>query len=361
MLLESFRYFDNLLETLTFIVISYSFCHLLSIFFAIDFYFNEWFNVIMKNIFVPVFKTKRSSEKNAIEKTSSLILGKDDIIPYLEAIKSISEPVIKKYIDLMGDNRFFIEPLSKEELNALFDYGAAIPVYLINRDTKDEEIDDFVKKSEQLNRSIAFKISDSDSLHAHRLEPLLKEKDFLIINLGNNDYGSSLFLSSIKVFYNFKCQIIILSNERSVSASGSDLNKNYNNKYSDNVFFNHSVIEAIKSGSFNFDGFASYCGAKNDLTEDVKISKEIFGYLISFNYDKNAFYIVTSDTRNHITRVYNDLLSIISGDREIISIYSRTPISNDLLQEHLLTRKLSCQKKITIEIVHYIEEIVSAL
>ena len=331
---------------------------MLSIILTIDFLFCEWFNVIMKKIFVPIFKTKRSSEKNAIEKTSSLLLESKHVIPYIEAIKDVYNPIVEKYIRLMGESHFFIEPMQNEELDGLFVYENAIPVCLIGRDTDNKTIDIFVKKGEEPPRPIAFRISDSDSTHAKYLEPKLRDKDYLLVDISGNDYSSSLFLSAIKMFFNFKCKIIILSNERSVSASGTDLNKHYNNKYSNSMFFNHSVINAIKNGTFDFDGFASYCGAKNDLTEEVKISNDIYGYLLSFNLDKNAFYVITSDTRSHITKVYNELLDIIGCDYEIVSLYKRTPISRELLNLQLSLGKMSCQKKITIEIVHYLEEII---
>lgn len=310
----------------------------------------------MNKKFIPIFKTKQSSEKKAIQNTLDL-LNEKGIFPYLEIIKDINDSIPQSYFKALGDTTFFAEPTITEQTDELFDYGNSIPVLSLIKGASPTSVNDFISKGHNLKRSIGLRINVGNSSMINKMVTTLNKEDYLFIDIGNNDYSSLLYLSTFKMLHTYECTIIIISDERNDKITGRELYKNYYKKYSDSTYFNHSVIESITNGTFDFDGFGSYCGAKNDLTEGVKISNEVYGYLLIYNHLNNSFYIETTDTSDHISRIYNVLVNTIKSDTVALSLFDSTSRSKALLDDSMAEGKLSVKKKITIEIVHYIEEV----
>lgn len=314
----------------------------------------------MKKIFCPVLKTKRVSEKNALIALKPLLETNKDVIPYLELLKDEDIDRTNKYVDVLDKIPFFIEPVSSNKASGLLSYPLAIPVFSVNKSTNTADLYSFIACCHQDDRSAAVKINCYNSKDAIDLLNRLNEKDYLFIDIDRNEYSSVSLLKIIRIIPR-KCKIIINSNERNVAYSGRDFSK-YNDSFPKDVLFNTTLIQAIKDGSFAFDGFGSYCAAKNDLTEEIQIANTVYGYLLVYNYEQNNFYIVTTNGSDHITRIYKTLVEeIYSGSKTVLSYLSTTPRSKDMLEEAHLLKKLSCPKKITIEITHYIEEIINNL
>jgi len=314
------------------------------------------FNVSMNKIFIPIFKTKQSSEKRAIQNTLDLLVEKR-IIPYLEVIKNINDSIPQSYFKILSNTSFFAEPTITEQTIDLFDYSNSIPVLSLVKSVDPTSVNDFISKGHNLKRSIGLRINVGNSSMINKMVTTLNKEDYLFIDIGNNDYSSLLYLSTFKMLHTYECTIIIISDERNDKITGRELYKNYYKKYSDSTYFNHSVIESITNGTFDFDGFGSYCGAKNDLTEGVKISNDVYGYLLIYNHLNNSFYIETTDTSDHISRIYNVLVNTIKSDAVALSLFDSTSRSKALLDGSMTEGKLSVKKKNTIEIVHYIEEV----
>lgn len=316
----------------------------------------------MKTIFVPVLKTKRVSEKNALKHLIPSFDARNDIIPYLEIIKKFKEPDVKTYKDYLGNRQYFAETLNEKETDELFSIPSAIPV-LNTKKISLSELTNYVGKAHDSQRAIAIRMIDGDVKSWQAANTLLKAGDFLFIDIDTSKLDSSFFLKMVgnreRVF-----RIVILSNERSVSLAGRNLIKFDLNDLS-NSSVNVSVIEAIKNGTFQFDGFASYCAAKNDLTEEIKKmgAVNVNGYMLIYSYDNNAFGAIVSDVKDHISVSYRELLPKIKKNMTnfIDPRFAKTPISKRLIDEAVIEGKLSCQKTITIMIVHYIEEIMNNL
>ena len=314
----------------------------------------------MNTIFCPILKTKRVSERNALQALMPLLEKNVSVIPYLQLLKDDDQNRTDKYISVLSDLPFFVEPVSNISLLDLLTYPQSIPVFNIKNSAPDVDLYNYISKCHEFNRRVAVKISCYDSKNASYLLSQLNSHDYLFIDIDKNDYSSVALLMILKGIPR-QCKIIINSNERNVAYSGKDFNK-YNDSFPRVTLFNTSIIKSIKNGTFAFDGFGSYCAAKNDSTEEIQIANTIFGYLLTYNYEQNDFYIVTTDTPDHISRVYNTLVQeIYSSRRTVLTYLATTPISNSMLEAAYSIGKLSCSRKITIEITHYIEEMINNL
>lgn len=314
----------------------------------------------MKTIFCPLLKTKRVSEKNAVLALKETIEKRDDVIPYFELIQDSTDSVAIKYLTIFDKSSFFAEPKNNDELASLFAYDYLIPVFNVTTQTKPSEINEFITTGHNNSRPIGIRIVDSDVRFFGLVNRLLLTNDYLFIDIDKNDYKASSFLlivnKLVKVY-----KTIIISNERSISYSGKEFSK-YDESFPTDKLFNVSVISSIKDGSFGFDGFGSYCAAKNDLTEEIKIAVTVFGYFLIFDFKQNNFFVSSTEDSEHISKVYNNLIDkIYSTGSDVLTLVSSTPISKGMLDDAYAACKLSCPRKITIEITHYIEEIIKQL
>ena len=261
---------------------------------------------IMTNLlFTPILKTKRESEITALKTIKPLLANNQLIIPYIECNKELKDKIVINYIDVLENNTFFIEPIHRDivkliETSFVGNENLSI-VYKIVEDSTKKEIIDFIKYHRKANKKVYIKIADGDSRFLDELQNLLPT-DILFIDIRGNNYTSvrDTFIGDISKT-GTKCRIIIHSNERSEIIPGK-MFADYN--YNPEAFFNLSVINAIKSGQFTFDGFGSRCAAKDDNTEDIRRSNKAVGYLLIFDYDKNNFFSVISDGADHVSRIY---------------------------------------------------------
>ena len=318
----------------------------------------------MKNlIFTPILKTKRSSEFNALKEVRSLLDKHTDLFPYIECIKSISQRDVTKYLNLLENDIFFFEPLDNDipvVLSNIDNYKSnAIISYRVINKTTTKIIEDFIQINRSHNRTFGIKLDDADDRFIPTLK-MLNENEYLFIELNGTAYDSSSFLESL-LLEHLNCKIIIHSNERSHQLKGSDFaSYGFNGK----TRFNLSIIEAIKHGIFEFDGFGSRCSAKNDNTEDVKrFAPSVYGAFLTYDYKQNEFFSIKSDSSAHISSVYRQVREKINKKKVDIDarFYNNTPIAKLVLEKGLAASTFSSSKSITISIVRYIEEICNNL
>ena len=200
----------------------------------------------MNTIFCPVLKTKRVSERNALQALMPLLEKNADVIPYLQLLKDDDQNRADKYVNALSDLPFFIEPASNVSLLNLLVYPQSIPVFSIRNSSHDANLLNYISKCHKINRRVAVKISCYDSKNAAYLLSQLNSRDYLFIDIDKNDYSSVALLMILKGMPR-QCKIIINSNERSVAYSGKDFNK-YNDSFPRVALFNTSIIKSIKNG-----------------------------------------------------------------------------------------------------------------
>lgn len=321
-------------------------------------------NMLNKNslLFTPILKTKRTSEYNALKELSPLISNNETIVPYIECIKNFSENDVQKYIKQLSGCRFFVEP-QPEDVNQVLNNLASIPggcilSLRVLTSTNLNELELFINTCRRNNKHFAIKIYDADDRFISNIKTM-SDEDYLFVEIGGNPYSSSSFLDDLRDC-NLKCNIIIHSNEREQYLKGEDFMDGGYNECSN---FNFSIINAIKDGSFAFDGFGSRCGTKNDTTEDVKMSRAVYGVFLVFDYEENNFYSLRSTEKEHISKVYNSFKEKIKDNLAFLELrfFNKTNISRDVLEKYISAAKFSASKAITITIIRYIEEVTNNL
>lgn len=313
-------------------------------------------------LFTPILKTKQSSEYNALEATMDIFKSNCYVRPYIECIKEINERRVQKYISLLDDCLYFLEPLQSDITSVLSNIGSystnCTIVLRINDKTTVADVDSFISANKASERNCALKINDSDDRYMSFIKQLTKE-DFLFIELGGTAYSSSSFLDDL-LSEKLNCKIIIHSNERAQYLRGEDFN---NYSFNKKANFNFSIVDAIKTNSFAFDGFGSRCTTKDDNTEDVKKATPIYGVFLIYDYNNNNIFSVKSRYKDYIGRIYNDVRDLVSKNMVSLDLmfFSHSPRAKKVLDVYMGLEKTSCNKFITVSIIRYIEEITNNL
>ena len=310
-------------------------------------------------IFTPILKTKQSSEYHALCEMLTIIKSKQNIIPYIESIKSISNKCVLKYIDILRDTTLFFEPI-ESDVQTVLDCIDSFPlscilVLRVRTNTTLEEINNFIDKNNKSNRIFGIKIDDAD-IRYFDFAGKMTNPNYLFVELNGTSYISSSFLDDLKADKP-NCNVIIHSNEREHYVKGKDF-KDHDFNLRPN--FNFSIVESIKNGTFSFDGFGSRCSAKNDNTEDVKIARQVTGVFLIYDFNENNFYTIKSDEEGTISFTYYKLKEKLIREKPFIDslFLNNTPIAKQVLTNYLTLEKFSCLKLITVSIVRYIEEII---
>ena len=310
-------------------------------------------------LFTPILKTKQSSEYHALEELMALIENTASIRPYIECIKTIDDKCVQKYLDLLNDGvDYFLEPLASDIETLLLNLESYHPnctiVFRITNETSLIDIEAFVNAHKKCGKKYGLKIDDADDRYLSYFKKM-DDNDCLFIELGGTAYNSSSFLDDI-LDEQLKCKIIIHSNERAQYLRGEDFK---NLAYNDKANFNFSVIDAIKASAFSFEGFGSRCTAKDENSEEVKIAKEVYGVFLIYDYDNNNIYTVKSDSKDHISRIYNEVRDKTIANRMLLDslFFNYSPVAKKTLDNYLALSKTSSSRFITISIIRYIEEI----
>lgn len=311
-------------------------------------------------IFVPILKTKQNAEKSAFEKL--LPLFNDEIIPYIQIIKkpssfSLFEPYIK-------DTKFFfemradVEDLIKSYEEITNNYDDAIPVIQISKIKDKTKYFSYNEWFKLLNKSFGLLLNISEfEFIDHEYISNLTEEDYLFINIDDSNYEPlRTEIDEIKEICPAK--VIIISQERKDTIAGR-----YFTSYKYNrAYFMSSVIDSIKTGLFEEDGFASYCTAKNNEEDTGGNGKPLTAAFLTYVFAENSIYVVTSEKDDIISRVYTNvrerLKKATPENAAFNSLYTTTPISWNRLNEEFKKPKHSrAVDFIEISIIHYVEEI----
>ena len=321
----------------------------------------------MKKIFVPIFKTKARAEKDALNETINLMGG--NIIPYIDINKSISNPLIGDYLNLIKDKKHFIGFVKNDSVEKnilsnisllLKSYPSNDAIYTINADFLSfDNMDDIIDGCKRLMQDkiqLAFKFSINNDVSI--IKQFLKQIDnfsYVIVDVDEDDYfSSSFYIKDMLKNISKNTKIIIFSTERPTTK----VSETYN-IFGVNRDFNTSVINEIKNNKFEWDGFGSYCGAKNNDNETQR-SSLCFGVFLIYNFYENSFFSVRSLEKTNSGKAYSDLKPIIINKYRlsIESKFSSTPKSLQMLKNLLDgPKKGNASKYIAIGIVKYIEEI----
>lgn len=311
-------------------------------------------------LFVPILKTKQNAEKAAFEKL--LPLFNDEIIPYIQIIKKLSsfslfEPFIK-------DKKFFFEihtgvdDFIKKYEEITNKYSNAIPVMQISKIPDKKSYSSYNDWFKLLNRPFGLLLCISEfGFIDHDYISNLTEDDYLFINIDDSPYDSlKTEIDEIKEIC--KAKIIIISQERKDNIAGR-----YFASYTYNrAYFMSPVIDSIKLGLFEEDGFASYCTAKNNEEDTGGNGKPLTAAFLTYVFAENSIYVVTSEKDDIISRVYTSVRKRLTKstpeNAAFNSLYASTPISLNRLNDELKKTKHSrAVDFIEISIIHYVEEI----
>ncbi len=313
-------------------------------------------------IFVPLIKTKTNAEPFVIEKTKQLF--GEDIIPYLEIKKTLNDKnVMSMKLQLSGIRHF--EGLVRMkgdnlaqvvESTKTLDSDNTTPVITLNGKEILESSDLIVGYINEKKIPVAIRIpqvSDSTPLIDY-LFGALDEKDFIFIDIGDDPFDSNKSTIDSLCRKPHRCKIIVISNERPLNLTGED----YEDLGYNELIMNTSLVDNIKSGSFHCDGFGSYCSAKNNLNEGGGATP-VYAVFLVYNFDKNRFFSIRSDTKNYISTAYASLKTKVQKtNTELRLITEVTPISFACLNEFMeSTQKGIASTYYRFGMINYIEQI----
>jgi hypothetical protein len=337
----------------------------------IDYYYIWCLYKGMNQIFMPIFKTKKTAELKAFEKCIQHF--NKGVIPYLELMRLAtgSKNTELKFLNMIGDRLHFVQYLRKDEALEAYLYSTSTLVRSKSRvyaiqicegDLRDnyEIIEEFVHLLHERGDRVAIRIESATAINwVKSLFAILNSNDYLIFDFASNDFKSLRRYSEIVLSLSHMCSLIAFSDERPLKKPGrlfQDCDYNYD--------FNTSIIDSIKANHFGYCGFGSYCGSKNDLTEIPGNYPSIRGVFVIYNYENNSFFSIITDTSDHIARIYTELKNKIKLEKKdtIFKLFEDTPLSKKLLHKIIFeprTKNVRCVEFLEVSIVHYIEEIVN--
>ena len=315
-------------------------------------------------LFIPIFKTKENAEPHVIDETKRLF--DDSIIPYVELTKERS----KVFESLQGIRHF--EQVIRKKKGLDFHTVLLQTVPLLNKNNvivaihlKGKELVNnidtmkgFIEQAHALGKYIGIRIeSGTDFQEVMRIKSWLTRDDFLIIDIADQLYNSSILYLKKICKGTCDCKVLVFCDERPAELkAASYASSGFNN-------FSTSLIQSIKDGTFIGDGFGSYCSAKNNLDEGKRTSAvTTYAIFLIYRYQENSFFSMKSAEKDHVSKVYSlHFKKYIEDNRSTWErfINGKTPISYQDLQSFLEDgkKKGNAVKYIEIGMIHYIEEI----
>lgn len=315
--------------------------------------------------FIPIFKSKASAEPKAIAQCKTLFSQR--VVPFIEIIDEKSSKGYQMISSTLSDTLHFEQYYRK-------DNDLLSTINLTNESIGKHVIPCLhIKSSDELNSCADEIIQMINNVHIHTnhcairipagiinenlilVLSSLSSKDYLFIDIGTGMYSSaSGYIKYIKTNFSNPA-IIIISNERPNNLTGSSMEQNGFNRT-----FNTSIIDAIKKGAFNSDGFGSFCSARDDLNQ-VALPLKVYATFLIYNYKHNGFFSIKTTNYDIVARIYKELKYVISSYKSVIDdLFILTPISKNMINEFLKSNKKgNASTYISISIVHYIEEIVN--
>lgn len=330
----------------------------------------------MKIKFYPILKTKNIAERHIIKKFSNELFS-DNTVPIIEFIKEKDNRITKNFIFSL-ENISYIGGMSKINPNysllssieyakfLLDESRLVIPFCFINNKTKSDELKElfiFISNVHTNRRNIALWIENTvDISIISSFKNYIKLGDLLFIDIVDDSYHANKFYFNDVFDIGFSTPISLIYRDKNPSLSGkgfacNDLDYNFNNE----------VPTLIKSNTFDFDGFGTYCTARDNLT-DTSIPVKVYPLLSLYNFASNKYFTFKSDIPEYITKAYTTLKTRIKSDSTLRSklygLLENTPISKSLYQNIEYkdqSKNNTASEFIEVSIVHFIEEIKKGL
>ena len=330
----------------------------------------------MKIKFYPILKTKNIAERRIIKNFSKELFS-DSTIPIIEFIKEKDNHTTKNFIFSL-ENIIYIGGMSKINpdyslLNSI-DYAKflidesrqAIPFcYINNKANSDElkELFNFILKVHSNGRNIALWIENTVDVNIISLfKNYTNPGDHIFIDIVDDSYHANKFYFNDIFDIGFPTPISLIYRDKNPSLSGKGFAYNdfdYN--------FNNEVPALIKNGTFDFDGFGTYCTARDNLT-DTAIPVKVYPLLSLYNFASNKYFTFKSDIPEYITKAYTALKERIKDDDvlrfKLFEFLENTPISKSLYQNIEYkdqSKNNTASEFIEVSIVHFIEEVKKGL
>lgn len=321
----------------------------------------------MINYFVPVLKTKRTSEKGVCEYLASL--AHDKIIPYLEVLDTKNEPAFISYVKKLNGRPFCAGAYRKkgvtletaisgiEEMAARTNtFIPAISIVASDLESEYHHATAFINRMHQQKKRICLRfevLNNPDAIIP--VLSMLEPKDICIFDTGNDKISS--------VFSSNKCAIdaipegvikVAFSLERNAERAGSS----YALCGDSTALFNADLPTFIAGQPDVFDGIASACTYKDDLTgEDRKPGIQCYGILIIYSASTNKFFTIRTQHAHQVAKSYHILHGDVMAKKDTIdSMFANTPASRALLYSPGKPSVIRYQR---IGAIHYIEEVVN--
>lgn len=344
-------------------------------------------------IFTPMFKTKANSEKPVLKIFSEFF--NDKIIPFIEFIRSPECKIEKAIVESLKEKVFFaqmyksIKNAEKKVIpnNSLDDQiggidllmqtsELAIPVLYLEKEAISNEkqvlaikktIDNVHSKKRKLGIRYFGDIEDIASNNPIKeinyIIDFLNKDDYFFYDTGD-DYDARLFdKMRLKREYIGKVKIILLSCERKHRLNSKKEFPEYDFA---RACFTTSLLKDVLNGKMEFDGFGTYCGLEDSLTEEQSHSYQVYGLLLIYDIKNNLFFSIRTNKPDWNSAACKPLKGIISKKWSLelkpnffdgkTNEFSLKDI-NDLLSKEEKSGNHSTYIKIGLE--KYLEEVIN--
>ena len=337
----------------------------------------------MEKIFVPILRSKKFAQLNIVKHLSEFRffdLVEDRLIPYIEFKSKDSNNSMNKYLDVLSDKKYFYELYIENNNISINDYLSAvvktnytpkaIPSIKLSYDSIMEyvnEIKETICMLHKQNLNVALRVVNYRNLeNIINVINFLTEKDFLILDNEDSGMETKLLIANYnKIVSIIKPKILFFSIERSQKAARLYENEKYTN------LCNYNLIDYLKKNpELTYDGFGSYCGAKNDNNE-IRNNVPVEGIFFEYSYLKNKFFVTKTINRNIISLAYTPLTeyfsSIINEKNEIgsplyhlkeVNGYALKRLKQIISYHQEKNKNSTAWNYVEITIENYIEQII---
>lgn len=324
--------------------------------------------------YIPIFISKQNVELKILENNMDLITS-NGFIPYLEIQSPLKggklNPIVKRCrsaLDCVPHFEQFNESTLEENLKMFKLFTASSTslfdnIILSLKVTEDDFIsnslliEDLLNKRHRAKQATAFRLASGTNLEfIRKLLELVHETDWLIIDLGEQDYSAAEFYLDMVSKLEFK-QIAVFSIERHNDVKNEDFLEN-NYDYATEEKINISLIDEIKEGKYPFSFFGTYMGLRITMPDQHPRGK-CYALFMAYNHSINKFYILVSDEKDNVGKVYkNGFKEKVKKD--YIAGTLKRLFSHDIARQELektLSVASSASKFLYASVLHYLEEI----
>ena len=277
--------------------------------------------------FYPILKTKRLAELKLVKRYKDMLFNNDTVL-FLEFTKSKNDKIVSSFLKELSEATYIgcmYPENGKLSLIDSIDYAnylalnsdTIIPCCYINIHTDFhffDELNKFIVNMHNKKRRVALRIQvgvEIDNDHFRTIASMLYDEDLIFVDLADGLYNANIFyLEDIRDAFKNN-EINVLYQDRNPNMSGKDY---ANNDYDPS--FNTDIIDRIKKDDFCFDGFGTYCGAKNNLVER-SIVRKVYPVFPLYDFKENKYFTFSTNILAEIYHAYTDLKDNIGNDKDL--------------------------------------------